>query len=683
MHGPRPAQQLGSDNAKVDTPAMKRAFRELRGAGASSDSGLLTLLKKLKQEPKLLEDAPDSRQVLQSEGLRDYQQYARKAVIPTITETGVEGGPFEWEHAEAGLLLSFFCKESEVFNRIMEQTVTHLRGAPLDVILYYDEITPGRVLAPDNHRKMHAIYFSFRQFPAWFLRSVCAWLPLGVLRSCTVNKFPASFSTAMKYILEALVVDASLSQGVTIPFPSGPRLVFARVTNNLADGAALKAALGCKGAAGTQPCTSCKNVVSKAFEELLAADEYVCSICCTDMRKFDPRCDQDVWDAVDSLQAQHPLVSKKAFEDLQKSLGFQHLPQGVLLCRALREHFGPIATLTYDPAHVWLSNGIANGELWLLMTALGTCQVTWGHVQAWMKADRCWPLWAKAKGKAIHNCFNESRRKAACNAKEFKSGCTETVQVVPLMRHFLVTVIVSDVVAEAKLDKEISSFNALADVVLCLQSMKVSSNPQALTEHLQSAIARHLSVFKAAYSEDHMVWKHHVAMHVPMQVHRDKCLLDSLPLERKHQDLKTEAESIKNMHMSSFERTVLLRSVNGQLRSLAGLQFVDKLMGEALLVPGCPAEVSVSLHFRGMQFHRGDVLIASPTQVGRMVGALQEGHRFTVIVERLRLVRAFSEGFVVSSTETSMELWPLGAGFDVRQAGCWHPAEGGGWIVLF
>ena len=164
-----------------------------------------------------------------------------------------------------------------------------VRGAPLSVILDYDEITPGDVLRPDNKRKMHAIYFSFRNFPQEFLRSSEAWLPLGILRSKTVNRFKGEFAGAMKWILCAVVNESTLADGVVIELSAGPRLVMGGLSNNLADGAALKAAFECKGAAGNQPCISCKNVVANSFEKTLREDDYLVTLSCSDVSRLDTR----------------------------------------------------------------------------------------------------------------------------------------------------------------------------------------------------------------------------------------------------------------------------------------------------------------------------------------------------------------------------------------------------------
>ena len=346
---------------------------------------MVKLLNMLRDDPELLDSAPTHRMQISRDGLEDYKQFARTTTIRTS-----KGKPFVWMHAEAGKLLKYVCDSSPEFRSIFESTLAGLHGAPLDVIEYYDEITPGNVLRPDNARKIHAIYFSFRQFPKEFLHCCEAWIPLGVIRSSVVKTFPAQFSTAMKEIIRATISESTLADGIVIDLSEGPRLARAEMTNNLADGAALKGAFECKGSAGIQPCMHCKNVVAKSFGKALRKTTYLVTLSCTDVSRFDLRTDQDLWDAADQLSEQRPRMKNGPFKKLERSHGLNHNPDGVLQCIPLRQHFRPIATLTYDPSHVWFANGVANRELHFLMKALGKLRpaVTWAHVREWMYADQ-------------------------------------------------------------------------------------------------------------------------------------------------------------------------------------------------------------------------------------------------------------------------------------------------------
>ena len=112
------------------------------------------------------------------------------------------------------------------------------------------------------------------------------------------------------------------------------------------------------------------------------------------------------------------------------------------------------------------------------------------------------------------------------------------------------------------------------------------------------------------------------------------------------------------------------------------MQLGDRLLGKSLPVPGAAAVVASSILWQGMEFHKGDVLVASAMQLGKMVGAVQTGNNFAIMVERLKLTRQYTNGFVVAGSDAAIELWHLAAANDLRQAAAWHPCGTGGLTIM-
>ena len=78
---------------------------------------------------------------------------------------------------------------------------------------------------------------------------------VAVARSSMLEKVAGGLSTAVRFLLRALVVDAgSFTEGIVLPLDTGPTLLFARFRNHLGDEAALSRGLSIKGAAGIKPC---------------------------------------------------------------------------------------------------------------------------------------------------------------------------------------------------------------------------------------------------------------------------------------------------------------------------------------------------------------------------------------------------------------------------------------------
>ena len=99
-----------------------------------------------------------------------------------------------------------------------------------------------------------------------------------------------------------------------------------------------------------------------------------------------------MFQAMDLLLASRDTKTKKEFDQLQMSLGHNWNPHGLLADQDLRRHVLPISTLTYDPMHCILSNGIAHTELFLF---LDRCKnqlgVKYSHMETFLAAAWTYP----------------------------------------------------------------------------------------------------------------------------------------------------------------------------------------------------------------------------------------------------------------------------------------------------
>ena len=109
----------------------------------------------------------------------------------------------------------------------------------------------------------------------------------------------------------------------------------------VADESALKHMLECKGAGGKLPCLFCRNCIQKRYAPNPLHPDTVLHTC-TDTSKFIRHTDATVYQLVDQLAARKPHCNKGEFETLQTNLGFNHCPEGALLCQPLRRWLRPI-----------------------------------------------------------------------------------------------------------------------------------------------------------------------------------------------------------------------------------------------------------------------------------------------------------------------------------------------------
>ena len=140
------------------------------------------------------------------------------------------------------------------------------------------------------------------------------------------------------------------------------------------------------------------------------------------------------------------------------------------------------------------------------------------------KSDRQPPSFCRAKGRAIHEGLNESRaraRKDIC-----KSGATELLLVLQVFLLF------GGLLLVAKLPRETACLRALRDVAHEAQEAKFGRGDPG---KLASSIQKDFAEFRSAYSDECVKPQHHYTCHLPVQLRRDRFLLDAFTVDRRHQ----------------------------------------------------------------------------------------------------------------------------------------------------
>ena len=584
----------------------KRRRTDLRSFGGVSDTKLCELLGQIRSNPALLADAAKTRFQIQRVDEKTFEEFRL-----TIPLRKIDGGDFIWHVAHPLRLLAYYCKHSDAFRSLFDKHA-QTRGADhtYRLIMYYDEVTPGNLLRLDNARKFWAVYCSCLDFGE-ALQQSDAWLPIGMLRTAQSKLLAGNFAAAFAGLIRSL--DPLETATVVLP-TAGPRLIRATVHNHLGDEAALKRGLDVKGSAGTLPCIKCRNVMySRA---VAAADDYIITIACGSPTRFDLQRDEDVWSLADRLARQAGRVTKRVLAEEEQVAGINYNPRSVLFDGLCRERLRPIGTLTYDSMHIWFSGGIANEELLLLMGKLNSIGVSWEMVGRWFRSSFQYPTQQKRKMVPLHRCFHQTRMKASRNSGEFKAQASEVLALVPMLNYFVLCV-VEPLPAADSIRDALDSFHRLAEVVALLQRAKrVPDAPQVVVK-LREVIMSHFAAYVRAHGAGGIKWKRHAAFHIPDQVARDGRLIDSFPMERKHQLPKGCAAPILNT--AAFERTVLLKTVQAQLHGLRSrpTAFDDGLVGKHTSLSG--VDVALALHWQGTTVHQGDIVFVDESEVARIM----------------------------------------------------------------
>ena len=360
----------------------------------------------------------------------------------------------------------------------------------------------------------------------------------------------------------------------------------------ISDGDGLRSALDWKGASGLKPCYRHRNVVSKSSD--LQGNGNV-DILCADFRKFEmwePGVLEHIVDMLAEASSRRAsgALSETRLENLEKSLGFNGNPLGLLADKTLREHFGWNQT-SFDWVHTALQNGFLTIEAHLYLKA---CKAHGFHAKdlaAYLQDNWMWPATFKAKGRNLHYVFAEFRAHASEKADRLKAMASEMLCLYGLLRHWAATE-VGDLPALAA-QKE--SFDAACEVVdIFLQCKRGDIDARLGASRGRAAHSRFMVAHRRAYGDDHVVPKHHWAFDIFDQMEESGILPDAFIIERLHLRVKAALEHIKKL--TTLEAGTLAGVTEAMFRD-ASKSALDALEGTVADIEGCRV---ASLHCRSI-----------------------------------------------------------------------------------
>ena len=591
------------DGILSDSKAKRRKVSELLRTHGITGRALAELGKKISQQPDVVEHV--TRRNIQNT-ITDVLN-----AVSTTIQLPLDGGgaPFEWTLAQVDKLLNHMCRESTSYRERFAEAVSSARGAPLKLVLYADEITPGDALALRHDRKFWIFFFSFIEFGVAHLHNEELWLPLGALRTKVVsNRVDGGISCVVRLLLREMFFGPSrlASSGAPVALANGTSvMVRARVGKLIADMDAHKGILCLRGANGWRPCLKCKNVVMKSAS-VDGDGGYFVDICCHEFARFDAHLDDDVWKLWDDLAAAKATaglpghLSKGDFEILDKASGFNYHPNGLLDDKELRAIVKPSA-MSYDSMHNLWSNGIVGWEVFGFTKACKSKANI--NFPDFHKFTRRWQFPRGSIGTTTHNMFSPGHQ-TACK-KSFKAGASELTSLIQIVVAFAE----ENVVGIESLEREVASLRACG--LLASAFMDVKRGRVASRNDFVASAEVHLDLHKQAYGVRYVKPKHHYVLHNADQEPKE---LDCFVTERHNKMVKAVAEPVHNT--ARFEGTVLAGAVLQQERQLKQMGATgNALTGQAAdsdelrsFVGDVDVSVSGSLRWDGQKYSVGDVV---------------------------------------------------------------------------
>lgn len=577
----------------TDRPAK---LRRLVTGTTAPQSVTCEVLRRVREMPDILESPVSRFQVKRAVDVVWKEVGYKERVVCTT------GSVFFWDVASLPKLLVHLTTVSVAFRnafREMWSAFPCTKEHPWRLVVYGDELVPGNVLRLDNKRKFFAVYVTVRELGPTYLKHESMWLTVAIIRTSVAKTIPGGFSHCMRLLFRRwFIVDRLGEDGVLLDLGipgSGIVRAYFSLGNVVADGDAYRAIWSAKGAAGKLPCLLCKNVLSERVES-----EYLVHLSCPFYKRFDLATDEEIWEKADKLTHSRDTSTKGQHQRFELLYGLVDSPCGILWDKPLREFVKPASTITYDPMHALVSNGIVQNETSLLLSALRSINVAWGHVLSFCQSDWyvCRSLGSR---KVLEDCFAPARSKSFTKEGTFKAGASEMLLVAPVICFFLrkVTGIA------AKIPQQTESYEALCKVLKMVGAMKQGA---AIATELGVAMEQHALAFAAAYPDAEAKPKNHYALHVPAQSEQSRILLDAFVGERKHGGIKRLAGHIQNTTV--FELSLITTAVVNQIEWLADpTHLCDGLVSpQKCSELGAAASIASSMVWNGTRIATNDCI---------------------------------------------------------------------------
>ena len=324
-----------------------------------------------------------------------------------------------------------------------------------------------------------------------------------------------------------------------------PVRLFARHAYTICDFAALKELLQSHGQSGLKPCPSCSNVVKDDLAAHAPGD--LVPLSSLDPGTWKRHTDKSVVRLQHFLRAKKPLMSARAFTELESRLGYHYLPSSILLSEEL--NYKAMSTLRYDWVHCYFSAGIFGKELDAFVEKARQCSPRGRHAwishrdfHAYMSSWTCPACWDSCK-----NIFERGHMTATAS---------EQLTVAPLIRLFFEDVVLREPAMEQlhEAARSASLARAAVEMMQCATRSLVGPNELLL------AVRDHLQQHHRVYGSLWWTLKNHLVIHIALDYFRDRELWDTFVTERRHkqpkrfarQALRTKGKGYNKMLMEEL-----------------------------------------------------------------------------------------------------------------------------------
>mmetsp|Transcript_74111 Transcript_74111/g.162195 ORF Transcript_74111/g.162195 Transcript_74111/m.162195 type:complete len:628 (-) Transcript_74111:21-1904(-) len=604
----------------MSDPNKSRRLTRVLHRGSVSTKGLAKIAKEL--------GATDvTRRKLRSAQTEEYLAVAHE--VEVVLQ---EGGVMKIPCCDLGKLMSKMVAVSAQFQMLLLEALQRCpctQAKPWNLIISFDEATPGNVLRPQTHRKLWVMSAAISEL-AGSLHHERLWLSPLIVRHDLTMAVAGGFSSILRVYLEhALRGPSGLEvAGVGLEWQGNLHPFFFKLGAVLADGEARRAAFQWRGAAAIRPCILCANLVKKGSGIAPMSARFV-EPSCADISKFEAQTTEELVEVAKAIctlndRVSEGLCTKARLKNLMLASGLSCCRQGLLLSNTL-DGIDWLGILRYDPMRTFFQDGCLMVELnssWQRLMSLvpGSPELLKTFILEWS-----YPKAHDVKSKNLAELVGRH---------EFRAGASELVSLFPLYLQFYEETLPNT--------PELMSLKAAAETAaLLLQTKRGMIDPLRASERMATSHSQHLTTTSALYGGDTVKPKHHWGFHVISQVARDKWVWDTFVTERLHRRVKDLANHVDSL--PRLEQSVCASLVVHQLNCLEDGFQLSGLQG---------AKRQVLLLRSGLKIAVGDFVSRNSE-----LGCVPKLSLDVLFVESFRLAARKSSRCAVWSSMGSLSEW--------------------------
>ena len=430
------------------------------------------------------------------------------------------------------------------------------------LLLYGDEMTPGNPLRADGGRALLNFYYTFLEFPSWFLHKKDGWFVLASLRSSLIKQINGGVAGLITRIMRTLFVDdstASLSKGIFLKVGNKTELIHIKFGGFFGDEKGLKEFLDYKGASGVKPCIGCGNVVN--FEHKVAKRDLgeIVTLAEIDRTKFIQMTGPEVYRMHDRLE-EIVTTRAKGFRDrldgLEIKWGVNYNPHGPLADRALRSIIDPVQHYLRDWQHTFMSSGVAVLHIASVVRVMKAKKIEWDVLDNFSK-EWVYPRTLKPHPDLFGKKYFDRKE---LKVKHFSS---DVLRIIGILNMFMQLVLKPAGLMLA----DCHCFNLLHRITVILQ--RSPRMTPTLHATLTGLIDEYAEPYAKLYDFAIKVKFHHM-LHLPDNWLSLGWILSCFVTERKHKDLKLASlhvyRGVEHTTTTNFLNWYMQEAISGRLR---------------------------------------------------------------------------------------------------------------------